>query len=175
MLATLRANDSPMTAVTFSPDGRSLITGSADGAVRRWDAARRTLCETRDTHHAVLFAVYSRDGRHLATGGPEGTVDLWELNPFAVRFTLHGDSGFAFSAAFTPDGQTLATGSGLRGTVNVPGEVKLWDVTTGQCRATLRGQTGPVCFASAGHALATIDNFTAVRFWSSTIERDSPH
>lgn len=170
-LVTLRGtgSNSKMTAVTFSPDGKYLVTGSADGTIRLWDVATRQAREARTEHaDAVLFVVYSLDGRQLATGGRDGTVKLWDGERFTVRFTLQGYSGFAFSAAFTPDGQTLATGSGLRRTINVPGEVKLWDVATGHCRATLRGQTGPVDFVSAG--LVTVDNFTALKFWPSIRE-----
>jgi len=116
---------------------------------------------------SVLFAVYSRDGNHLVTGGPDGTVKLWDMKRFSVRFTLQGHTGFAFSAAFTPDGHTLATDSGLRRTINVPGEVKLWDVETGHCRATLRGQSGPISFTATGLTLFTVNNFTSLKRWDS--------
>ena len=41
------------------------------------------------------------------------------------------------AVAVAPDGSWLASGSGDR-------RVRIWDVATGQARATLKGHTGPV-------------------------------
>jgi WD40 repeat protein/serine/threonine protein kinase len=100
---------------------------------------------------------FSFDGRLLAAAGPNGTVRLWDVNTGTLRATLQGHSkGGMWSAAFSPDGKTLATGSGDEKLVaHVDrdfskeeekgwGEVKLWDIATGRCLATFDGHTGPV-------------------------------
>ena len=48
------------------------------------------------------------------------------------RLTLAGHTERVMSVAFTSDGKTLASGS-------YDGTVRLWDVATGQERATLKG------------------------------------
>nr|WP_309228868.1 hypothetical protein [Microcoleus sp. FACHB-831] len=44
---------------------------------------------------------------------------------------MHGDSGFIWSVAFSPDGQILASGCDEE-------TIKLWDVNAGECLQTLR-------------------------------------
>jgi tetratricopeptide (TPR) repeat protein len=58
-------------------------------------------------------------------------VHLWELPSGRLRATLRGNTTAVHSVAFFPDGKTLAT-------ANDAGEVKLWEVATGQERITLR-------------------------------------
>jgi WD40 repeat protein len=69
--------------------------------------------------------------------------------------------------AFSPDGKTLASGSG--GWQN-PGEVRLWDAATGQERAVLQGHTGnvtSVAFSPDGKTLALGGGLDkTVRLWN---------
>jgi COMPASS component SWD3 len=52
----------------FSPDGRWLVTTTADGACRLWDAGTFELKQTiaRDLHPTTALARFSPDSRHLA-------------------------------------------------------------------------------------------------------------
>ncbi|MBY0523862.1 MAG: serine/threonine protein kinase [Gemmataceae bacterium] len=168
-VATLEAGLGPTRCVGFSTDGKTLAVGHDNGWV--------TLCDTTSWaergrfttgRRAVLLTVFSPDDKTLACGGLDIAVGLWDLASRTRRATLAGHTEYVFSAAFTPDGRSLATGSGNR-FLDVPGEVKLWDVATGHIRATLPGQTGPVAFAPDGRALATVDHYTAVRLWRTTL------
>lgn len=77
--------------------------------------------------------------------------------------------------AFAPDGKTLVTGSGLKskpgGNAVARGEVIFWDAATGQVRATLKFDSGPVkalAFTADGKTLATGTVDGTVKLWDVT-------
>jgi WD40 repeat protein len=48
--------------------------------------------------------------------------------------------------------------------------VKLWDVSTGHCQATLLGQTGPIAFAPGGKDLATVTDYVGIKTWHAALD-----
>jgi WD40 repeat protein len=80
----LTGHTSSVTSVTFSPDGHTLATTSADNTARLWDL--------HDLHHpnplgaltghtsSVTSVAFSPDGHTLATASTDNTAHLWETN-----------------------------------------------------------------------------------------------
>ncbi|MBI1917533.1 MAG: WD40 repeat domain-containing protein, partial [Planctomycetes bacterium] len=76
------------------------------------------------------------------------------------------------SVAFSPDGKRIASGSGGRvgKTQKYWGEVKVWDVRTGQEVLTLQGHTGlvvSVAFSSDGKRIASGSRDRTVKVWDA--------
>src|SRR5262245_55607799 len=68
----------PVTGLAFAADGRTLLSGGKDGAVRLWTAAGRPLGAWSGEHREVLAVALARRGRAGASAGYGRTV-VWAL------------------------------------------------------------------------------------------------
>ena len=81
-------------SVSYSPDGRTLASGAADGTIKLWDVA---IGENIATFRhmdidplmiPLIFGVnsvsYSPDGRTLASGAADGTIKLWDVSEWST-------------------------------------------------------------------------------------------
>ena len=143
--------------LAFSPDSRTLACAT-ESEVKLWDtqtwAERPTLSGGSEKVNDLAF---TPGGEALATLGDDGVIRLWETKTWKARHILSGHRGKPYSFKFSPDGKTLVSASSISqdGEV-VSGEVKLWDVETGETRLTVADNTGLVyAVAPDGATLAT--------------------
>jgi WD40 repeat protein len=88
------AHATEVQAVAFSPDGRTLLTGSEDGVVRRWQASTGRLLDSplRSSEVACTLA-FGHDEKLVLIGYNDGTVRLWDAitgKPLGTPICLPG-------------------------------------------------------------------------------------
>ncbi|WP_233258642.1 WD40 repeat domain-containing protein [[Phormidium] sp. ETS-05] len=67
-------------SISFSPDGKTLASGSSDYTVRLWDVATGRELRQLTGHTGYVYSVsFSPDGQTLASGGGDGVVRLWRV------------------------------------------------------------------------------------------------
>ncbi|MFD4481592.1 hypothetical protein ACFWPU_36535 [Streptomyces sp. NPDC058471] len=109
-----------ISALAFSPDGKHLAAGAANGWVTLWDGEGKqplgTLAGTNNTAYpgtdteAVTALAYSPDGKTLAVAGDHGTLQMWDAasrQPLGDPLPTPGDEVVALT--FSTDGRTLYT------------------------------------------------------------------
>ena len=170
---TFRGHTNFVYHVEFSPDGRRLVSASADRTARIWTlgASDAVVIRHRDR---VNDARFSPDGASVATAGWDGVVKVVPVTGGMER-ALRVGRGRVYSVAFGPTSGTLAAASAdrtvqywgvdrtlvLRGhtgavssvafsrrgdlvSASVDGTARVWDVSTGEERIVLRGHAGPI-------------------------------
>jgi hypothetical protein len=112
-VATLAGHRNDVFAVAFSPDGKTLASGSSDNTARLWDVATRRGTVTLTGHTDEVAAVaFSPDGKTLASGSDEEAVRLWNVATGRGITTFTGPAKGLGDVAFSPDGHTLVRGLG---------------------------------------------------------------
>lgn len=160
--------------LAFRPDGRLLASAGADpdtegSAIRLWNVETGEVLHTVHAHdQRVLSLAWNPDGETLASGsGGEGAeiFKLWPAGlgtprlPFKGRGTdfspgeiLGPKAAGVWSAAFSPDGKTVAS--------TLWRTIKLWSPATGEEIRSLEGHrhwiTG-VAFSPGGELVASAD------------------
>jgi WD40 repeat protein len=129
-LRVLSGHESLVLSVAFNPDGKTIVSGSADKTLKLWDAATGgelyTLSGHTDEVHSVAF---SPDGKRIISGSKDKTAKLWDTATGREIRTLSGHSSKVGSAVFSPNGKIIASSSW--------GTIKLWDTETGREIRTL--------------------------------------
>ncbi len=95
-----------ISALAFSPDGRTLATASFDRSVRLWDFNSRQRLATLQGHLSEVWAVaFAPDGQSLVSAAKDGAVKVWPAHPRPRDDTLPGSWQ---PLAFSSDSRTLA-------------------------------------------------------------------
>jgi WD40 repeat protein len=149
--------------VSWSPDGRRLVTSAEDRTARVWDVATgRPLLVLSGHDDGVLGVNWSPGGGRIATCSRDRTVRVWDAGTGLELATLAQEAR-PRGVVWSPDGRSLA----------VPlesGTTCVWDVAGRRRLVALRGHDDWVRDADwspSGDRIATVSRDRTVRVWDA--------
>jgi WD40 repeat protein len=143
-----------VTALAFSPDGQKIATGGSDRRPHLWDLHGNALPGPFVEQHTnpISTVLFSPDGKMIASADndmADSTIELWHLDGTLACPPIASESGGVTCAAFSPDGNTLATGG-------LDSIVRFWNMRGESSFQSLTAPDGvqSLCFKPDGSGLA---------------------
>jgi WD40 repeat protein len=146
MIAKTLPDTGMVTAFDISSDGKTLVMGHSDLQVCDLTTGAQRVIRTG--HTGTVYAVaLSADGHVVVSGSADRTIKVWDVATGAAKRTIR-ENNSVLSVALTPDARRLASSA------TTEGNIKLWNVETGQRISTLH-TFGPILFMPDGRTFIT--------------------
>ena len=143
---TIKAHDKEIWSLHVHPDGRSLVTGSADQTAKFWDfrivqeevpgterkTAKLTMVHTRTLKVSddILAVRFSPDARLLATSTLDSTVKVFFTDSLKLFLTLYGHKLPVLNMDISYDNKLIVTSSADK-------NIRIWGLDFGDCHKAL--------------------------------------
>ncbi len=171
---TLQGHSGRVHSVSFSPDGKRIVSAAADpsmvrdpailGELKIWDADRGSEALSLKGHTSGIYsAAFSPDGKRIVSGSGDGTVKVWDADKGGEALSLQVHGSAVYSVAYSPDGKRIVSGSG-------DGTVKVWVADKGSRAFSLKGhpdRINSVAFSPDGKRIASASHDRTVKVWDA--------
>ncbi|KIM25798.1 hypothetical protein M408DRAFT_73853, partial [Serendipita vermifera MAFF 305830] len=154
-------------SVSFSRDGRHIVSGSNDRTIRVWDAETgATVTGPLEGHTGSVNSVsFSPDGRRIVSGSWDKTIFVWDAETGeTLAGPLIGHTDRVNFVSFSPDGRRIVSGS-------YDNTVRVWDAETGEMvTGRMKGHTNwvnSVAFSPDGTRIVSGSSDKTIRVWNA--------
>ncbi|HEY9831294.1 MAG TPA: serine/threonine-protein kinase [Stenomitos sp.] len=162
LVNTIVGDGSYINYLAITPDGKNLLSGSADKKIKIWDLATgkelRTLIKASIP---INYFAISPDWQTLATGDTGNTIAIWDFNSGKKNQILKGHSSYVNYVVISPDGNKLASAS-------ADNRIKIWNLFSGQELLTLTGHSSYINYIAItpdGKKLASASADNTIKIW----------
>jgi WD40 repeat protein len=160
-------NERALYAMSFSPDGKQLLTGSEYDGVSLWDVSTAELLQRFPERLDVYTAVFDSKGKRALTGSIANVVNLWDASKGNLIRT-YDDIWSIKKAAFSPDDKLIVSSSSK----NI---IKIFETKSGKELRNLPGHEGDITslsFSPDGKQILSSSADQTVRLWDVSTGRE---
>lgn len=183
LLESVKAHDGAVYGLQVHPDGRSLVSGSADKTAKFWDfkIVREPVLGTMRTTQRLQLAMkpkvikvsddilalrFSPDGRYLAVALLDDTVKVFFADSLKLYLNLYGHKLPVISMDISYDSKLIATCSADK-------TVRIWGLDFGDCHRILLKHTDAIMQVAFvphnsdgnGHHFFSASKDKTIRYW----------
>ncbi|KAK2738503.1 hypothetical protein FQN57_007018 [Myotisia sp. PD_48] len=182
LLDTIQAHDGPIWALQVHPDGKSMVTGSADKTAKFWEfkivqeeilGTKRTtpklkLVNTRTLKVAddILSLRFSPDARLLAVSLLDNTIKVFFVDTLKLFLNLYGHKLPVLNMDISYDSKMIVTCSADK-------TVRLWGLDFGDCHKSFFAHQDSVMAVAFiphnkegdGHNFFSISKDRTIKYW----------
>ncbi|MBM3263680.1 MAG: WD40 repeat domain-containing protein [candidate division Zixibacteria bacterium] len=135
-------------SLSWSPDGKRLATAAISGSVVVFDLSESKIHDLEGHRFGATALSWHPRGLLLASAGQDGKARVWDAMRGQELFNLDGGASWVECAAWSPNGDWLATAAGR--------EVRFWNTTGDQVSSTkaFESTVADIAWAPDGNILA---------------------
>ena len=104
LLKVFKGHRDSIISVSFSPDGRFMVSASGDNTAIIWDLKKEDPLHILKNHSDVVnYASFSHDGKRIASASMNQTIGIWDVSSGNLITIVDQINGWVNSAVFNPD------------------------------------------------------------------------
>lgn len=139
-------HDGRVNSVAFSPDGKTIVSGSADKTIKLWRTVDKKCMGTISGHRdSVTCVAFSPNSQTIVSGSADKTIKIWNVSNASCVRVIENNSSVVF-LSFMPDGKSIVS-------LGRDGNVKVWRLN-GDCVQSFKVNGLAASLSSNGQQLA---------------------
>ncbi len=177
IIRILTGHSDRVTCCSFSPDGKFVVSGSADKTLRLWDTQTGDCRWIARGHTGNVTACgFSLNGRYVVSGSEDANLCLWDSGTGRLIHVLRGHTQPINACCFHPDGIHILSASGgdelQQTSYGNDNSLRLWNSQTGECKHIfefpdeLHNRICSCAFSSDGRFALSGDGDGKLRLWN---------